>query len=450
MGTWVNQNTALAPQAGVPTFASVAGASRDEPARQPLSVNAHLVLAPTDLAGIAAVFAQAQTVVTAEGSTLDNEHCRLVPNPWDPAVPNGVAVFVGAIMVGRLPADLEAAYCPPLAQLTSKGLLATAVADLWAGGARCGHRGAGDRRPARGLVALVIRPLVAALLAAAVALPAAPAEAGYTPMPYDPLPTSYEQLPLGPATTLAWWQANKLHAGGTTIRTRLHALAARAGTTVIGSGWSYPGRRSTAVVVRGGTTLVRLPIAGHIRGPEISADGHYIAWLDEQARTRIAEDLDRVRYRLVLYDATTFRVVADHRETREVEREDGINGLSLLSVANTGQALFTRSSAGPYVLAPGRRPVKVKGHLTQLRDWDGWPLGITTFRRRGGSDRGLFGTVSRRGRFHHVGTTQHGVRQVVAHGGRLRVRRRGRLPDDLLGGPAGSRDHRPARASDRS
>ncbi len=254
----------------------------------------------------------------------------------------------------------------------------------------------------------MIRPLVAALLAAAVALPAAPAEAGYTPMPYDPLPTSYEQLPLGPATTLAWWQANKLHAGGTTIRTRLHALAARAGTTVIGSGWSYPGRRSTAVVVRGGTTLVRLPIAGHIRGPEISADGHYIAWLDEQARTRIAEDLDRVRYRLVLYDATTFRVVADHRETREVEREDGINGLSLLSVANTGQALFTRSSAGPYVLAPGRRPVKVKGHLTQLRDWDGWPLGITTFRRRGGSDRGLFGTVSRRGRFHHVGTTSTG------------------------------------------
>ncbi len=39
MGTWVNQNTALAPQAGVPTFASVAASCRDEPARQPLSVN---------------------------------------------------------------------------------------------------------------------------------------------------------------------------------------------------------------------------------------------------------------------------------------------------------------------------------------------------------------------------------------------------------------------------
>jgi hypothetical protein len=73
--------------------------------------------------------------VAAEGATLSNEHCRLVPNPWNPAVPNGVAVFVGTAMVGRLPAELEATYCRPLAQLTSKGLLATAVADLWARGA---------------------------------------------------------------------------------------------------------------------------------------------------------------------------------------------------------------------------------------------------------------------------------------------------------------------------
>src|SRR4051794_33935986 len=46
VGTWVNQNTALAPQAGGPTFTSVAASCRDEPARQPLSVTAQLVLAP--------------------------------------------------------------------------------------------------------------------------------------------------------------------------------------------------------------------------------------------------------------------------------------------------------------------------------------------------------------------------------------------------------------------
>jgi hypothetical protein len=135
LGSWIDKQTGPAPQSGVPTFQSVAASCRDEPARQPLSVSAQLVLTPAELAGVAAVFAQAQTPVTAEGVSLDNEHCRLVPNPWDPAAPNGVAVLVGLTMVGRLPADLEATYCGPLAQLASKGLLATAVADLWAQGA---------------------------------------------------------------------------------------------------------------------------------------------------------------------------------------------------------------------------------------------------------------------------------------------------------------------------
>ncbi|MDX6375389.1 MAG: hypothetical protein QOD98_4377, partial [Nocardioidaceae bacterium] len=167
-----------------------------------------------------------------------------------------------------------------------------------------------------------------------------------------------------------------------------------------------PGRRSTADLVRG-TKLVNLPIRGHIRGPELSADGHWIAWLDEH-ETRLSEDLDRVHYRLVLYDALTRRVVAQRREVRRVEHEDGINGLWLISVANTGQVLFSRGSAGPYVLAPGRDAVKVKGHLPQLRDWDGWPLGITAFRSRAGVDHGLFGAVSPRGRFHPAGTTTSG------------------------------------------
>jgi hypothetical protein len=132
VGNWVNQNVGTT--TGQPTFQSVAASCRDEPARQPLSATAQLVLAPTDLAGVAAVFAQTGTAVTPEGVTLDNEHCRLVPNPWNPADPNGVAVFVGTTMVGRLPADLEAAYCPALSQLASKGLVATGVADVWAQG----------------------------------------------------------------------------------------------------------------------------------------------------------------------------------------------------------------------------------------------------------------------------------------------------------------------------
>jgi hypothetical protein len=135
VGNWVNQNVGTAQAPGQPTFASLARTCRDEPPRQPLSATAQLVLAPADLAGVAAVFAQAGSVVTAEGVALDNEHCRLVPNPWNSAELNGVAVFVGTTMVGRLPADLESAYCTKLAPLASKGLLATGVADLWAQGA---------------------------------------------------------------------------------------------------------------------------------------------------------------------------------------------------------------------------------------------------------------------------------------------------------------------------
>jgi hypothetical protein len=131
-GSWVQQNTAAAP--GQPTFASVAASCRDEPARQPLSAKADLVIAPGDLAAIAQVFARTSTVVTPDGARLDNEVCRFVPNPWNPQDPSGVAVFVGPVQVGRLPAHLEVAYCPPLTQLTTRQLLATGVADLWAQG----------------------------------------------------------------------------------------------------------------------------------------------------------------------------------------------------------------------------------------------------------------------------------------------------------------------------
>ena len=208
----------------------------------------------------------------------------------------------------------------------------------------------------------MIRPLAVAVLLVAALLPSGPAAAkGLQPVPYAPLPTSYAELPLGPPTSVAWWQDGVLHLGATTIRTRYRNIVARNGTTVVGGRWFVPGRTATAYVVRG-DSLVRLPITGYTRGPKVSADGHWIAWLDEH-ETRLSEDFDRVRYRLVLYDATTGRVAAQHRETRRVEHSDGINGVSMFSVANTGQVLFTRGAAGAHVLAPGRHPVQVKGRL---------------------------------------------------------------------------------------
>lgn len=132
LGSWVQQNTAARPQQ--PTFASVAAACRDEPARHPLTRRVEAVLDPTEVAAIGALFATTATAVTPEGATLDNEVCRLVPNPWNPQDPTGVAILVGTRQVGRLPADAAAQYSAPLTQLTQRQLLATGIATLWAQG----------------------------------------------------------------------------------------------------------------------------------------------------------------------------------------------------------------------------------------------------------------------------------------------------------------------------
>lgn len=131
VGYWVKQNASPTSQ---PTFASVAASCRDEPARHPLSSTVEAVVAPHELLAIQQLFTTAGTAVTPAGATLDNEVCRLVPNPWNPQDPTGVAVFVGARQVGRLPPDAAGSYSAPLTQLTQKQLLATGVASIWAQG----------------------------------------------------------------------------------------------------------------------------------------------------------------------------------------------------------------------------------------------------------------------------------------------------------------------------
>jgi hypothetical protein len=132
VGNWVQKNAAASPSQ--PTFASVAAACRDEPARHPLSKTVEAVLDPTEVAAVAQLFASTGTTVTPEGSTLENEVCRLVPNPWNPQDPTGVAILVGMRQVGRLPGEVSAAYSAPLTQLTQRQLLATGTASIWAQG----------------------------------------------------------------------------------------------------------------------------------------------------------------------------------------------------------------------------------------------------------------------------------------------------------------------------
>jgi hypothetical protein len=130
VGGWLNQNVA-SPSAR--TFASVAAACQDEAPREPLSHAVDLVLAPADLPGLLPLFAGSSVALTPEGGSLE-QPCRFVPNPWDPRDPTGVAVFVGPTNVGRFPAAEAAAYCPSLARLASRSVLATGVASIWASG----------------------------------------------------------------------------------------------------------------------------------------------------------------------------------------------------------------------------------------------------------------------------------------------------------------------------
>ncbi|MBJ7358975.1 DUF2510 domain-containing protein [Nocardioides sp.] len=131
VGGWLDKNVA---QIGKPSFASVAASCQDEPPREPLSHSVELVHAPGDLPGLLPIFASSSVALTPEGGTLE-QPCRFVPNPWDPRDPTGVAVFVGTTNIGRFPADDAATYCPPLAALASRSVLATGIVTIWASGA---------------------------------------------------------------------------------------------------------------------------------------------------------------------------------------------------------------------------------------------------------------------------------------------------------------------------
>jgi hypothetical protein len=131
VGGWLQQTGSTPTH---PTFASVAASCRDEGPRDPLSHPVDLVLLPTDLPGLVPLFAASTEVApTPTGGTIEGT-CRFVPNPWDPADPTGVAVLVGTVLVGRFPPGDAAAYCPPLAELASRHVLATGTVQVWAQG----------------------------------------------------------------------------------------------------------------------------------------------------------------------------------------------------------------------------------------------------------------------------------------------------------------------------
>jgi hypothetical protein len=221
-----------------------------------------------------------------------------------------------------------------------------------------------------------------------------------TQLPDAPVPT-YDELPVGDPTTIPWWQDGRLHLGDMAIDTdRSGGIVSRNGTTIVnGRRWSSARRGAYWFLVRG-DHLVRLPMAERAdSGPLMSADGAWIAWLEE--RPAAVETRRRwVRYRVVLFDVAQQAIVNAARDRRFVDREDAVNGVWLRTVSNDGTVVFTRGHDGRQALSSTGIPVDLLGpRIDEGRDVDGWPGG-TSFYDRG---RTIYGTVGPDGTFVEVG-----------------------------------------------
>jgi hypothetical protein len=131
-GGWLSKNVGSSGTAAAPTFASIAAACTDLPPGD-LTRSVEVVMDPADRPGLVPLFAASSSALGPLGDTLVVP-CRVVPNPWNPADPNGVAVFVGATLIGRLPAAAAAEYSPVVTPLASAGRLVTGSVAITAAG----------------------------------------------------------------------------------------------------------------------------------------------------------------------------------------------------------------------------------------------------------------------------------------------------------------------------
>lgn len=118
--------------AATPSVEEMVARLTHEAPRHPLDEQVEVVGETYNAKGIKKVFADASRRITAGGTTIDDEMCILVPEPWNPHDPNAVAVAVGRHQVGHLPKDLAIDYARGLGALAAVGLLATGEARLWA------------------------------------------------------------------------------------------------------------------------------------------------------------------------------------------------------------------------------------------------------------------------------------------------------------------------------
>jgi hypothetical protein len=77
------------------------------------------------------LFRECSLPITSAGSTLEDEVCYLVPEPWNPHDSNAVAVMVRSYHVGHLPAALAKRYHPRLIAYAQQRQLVSGVARVW-------------------------------------------------------------------------------------------------------------------------------------------------------------------------------------------------------------------------------------------------------------------------------------------------------------------------------
>lgn len=124
--------SALSQQGSMPTLEQLLTQLDLESPRHPLDEQVEVVGETFHIAGIKKVFRGRGLPISGRGSEIDDGVCVLVPEPWNPHDSNAVAVAIEGHQVGHLPAELACDYARPLAELASRGLLATGQARIWA------------------------------------------------------------------------------------------------------------------------------------------------------------------------------------------------------------------------------------------------------------------------------------------------------------------------------
>ncbi|QGN34499.1 HIRAN domain-containing protein [Microlunatus sp. Gsoil 973] len=69
--------------------------------------------------------------ITSAGTTLQDQRCVLVPEPWNEHDPNAVAVAIEGFVVGYVPANLAATYSPHLLARARDRKLIAGAARVW-------------------------------------------------------------------------------------------------------------------------------------------------------------------------------------------------------------------------------------------------------------------------------------------------------------------------------